>query len=421
MALANVSAPLIGAVDTAIIGQSGEAHLIGAVALGSTIFTLIYWGFGFLKMGTAALTAQASGALDGEEMAATLIRALLIAGAVGSLLIALQLPLGAAIFWFIEGSAAMEAEARTLYDIRIWSAPAGLANYALTGWLLGVGRARTALALQVFLNVLNAALNAGFVLGLEWGVAGVAAGTLIAEWAAALAGLAAAWRMVRAQVPKRSLIVDAGRLKRLFAVNRDVMIRTFCLLAAFAFFTAEGARMGDITLAANAILMHFFHISAYLLDGFEAAAQTLVGQAVGANDRGRYRNAVRLTSLWAGALAIVMALAIWFSAPAVFTVMTTAETVRATAAHYLPWAALTPIAGFMAFQFDGIFMGATRTADMRNMMLLALAAYFAAWAALTPAFGNHGLWAAMMVFFLTRVLTLGARMAALERATFRAA
>lgn len=418
MAIANVSAPLIGAIDTAVIGQSGEAHLIGAVALGSTIFTLIYWGFGFLKMGTAALTAQASGRSDGPEVASSLVRALVIALAFGVLLILLQSPVAAAVFWYVEGSDAVETQARILYDIRIWSAPAGLANYAITGWLLGLGRARTALGLQIFLNLLNAALNVTFVLGLGWGVAGVAAGTLVAEWSATIAGLVIAWRLTGTHLPALAQVLDAGRLKRLFGINRDVMIRTFCLLAAFTFFTAQGARLGDVTLAANAILMHFFHVSAFLLDGFEAAAQTLVGQAVGAGARERYRDAVRLTTLWAGAVALILAAAIWLSAPFVFRIMTTAEDVRALAAVYLPWAVLTPIAGFAAFQLDGIFMGATRTVDMRNMMIVALAMYFAAWAVLTGPFGNHGLWAAMIVFFLVRVVTLSARLPALERAWF---
>ncbi len=418
MAIANVSAPLTGAIDTAVIGQTGQAHLIGAVALGSTIFTLIYWGFGFLKIGTAALTAQASGRQEPAEIASSLARALLIALAVGLALILLQRPIAKAVFWFLEGSEAVEREARILYDIRIWSAPAALANYALTGWFLGLRRAGTALMLQIGLNLCNTVLNFVFVLGLGWGVAGVAAGTVIAEWSAALAGLLIAWRLTRTALPRRADVLDTARLKRLFAVNRDVLIRTFCLLAAFTFFTAEGARMGDVTLAANAVLMHFFLISAYLLEGFESAAQTLVGQAVGAGQRQRYRKAVWLTTLWSGAVAFAIAALIWLSSPFVFRIMTTAEDVRGLAAVYLPWAALTPIAGFAAFQLDGIFIGATRTADMRNMMIVSLAAYFAAWAVLTGPFGNHGLWAAMIVFFVVRAFTLLVRLPALERAWF---
>lgn len=420
MMLANVSPPLIGAVDTAIIGQSGEPHLIGAVALGAMIFTLLSWSFGFLRMSTAGLGAQAEGAGDAAESAAVLARAFIIAAIAGLAIILLQGLLAHLIFWAIDGSPTLKAEARLFYDIRIWGAPAAFANYALMGWFLGLGRARTALLLQLGLNSLNLALNILFVIGFGWGVAGVAAGALIAEIAAAGAGLAVAWRIMRGRGKRPSLdqILSAARLKRLFIVNSDIMIRTLCLLAAFSFFTVQGAKAGDVTLAANAILLHFFHISAYLLDGFESAAQTLTGHAVGAASLSRFRRVLQLTLIWSAGLSLLLAAAVWLAGPWVIGLMTTSEAVQQEALRFLPWAAATPVAGFLCFQLDGVFIGATRTADMRNMMAASLVLYLAAWAVLTPTFANHGLWAAMIVFFLARAVTLGLRLPALERAAF---
>ncbi len=399
--LSNITTPLLGVTSTAVVGQLGEAHLIGAVALGATIFTLLFWAFGFLRMGTTGLAAQADGAGDQQEVSAILTRALLLAGGAGMLLILLQWPLEWVSVYFLNGSAAVEAETRRYFHVRIWSAPFALANYAFLGWFIGLGRTQTALYLQVVLNGVNVILNVAFVSWLGWGVPGVAIGTLIAEILAAGLGAAIAGRELarRAAPIDWTRALDASGLTRMLAINSDLMIRTLCLLFAFTFFTAHAAKSGDVILAANAVLLQFLNISSYLLDGFAFATEVLTGRAIGAARQGHFRRAVRLSSVWAAAVSLAVAAIFVVAGGAVIDAMAANPEVRETARQYLPWAIAAPVVGVACFQLDGIFIGATRTRDMRNMMIVSLAAFVAAWAALTPAFGNHGLWASMMLFF----------------------
>jgi MATE family multidrug resistance protein len=358
-------------------------------------------------MGTTGLTAQALGARDSGEMRAALGRAMLIAVAVGILLIALQWPIRLLAFALLDGSAKVEELARGYFDIRIWAAPATLANYALLGWFIGLGQARTALALQLVLNVSNMLLDALFVLGLGMGVAGVAAGTVLAETLAALAGAAMALRHLRRAggVWSRARLLDRERLARAIAVNRDIMIRSAALILVFVWFMAQGAKQGDTVLAANAVLMQFIGVAAYFLDGIAFTAEALVGRAVGAADRALLRRAARLTTAWAALLALLACLAFAALGPQLVDLLSVSPGVREAAREYLAWAALAPLAGVWAFQLDGIFIGATRTAQMRNAMLATLAIYLAAWWALTP-WGNHGLWAALYASYAARALTL---------------
>jgi len=420
--LSNATVPLVGFVDTLAIGQLGEAHLIGGIAIAANVFNAIFWGFGFLRMGTTGLTAQATGAGNGPEVAANLYRALLVAFAIGGAIVLLQVPLAAGVFWFMGASAEVESAARTYYDLRIWAVPAGLANFAMLGWFIGLGRASIAFWIQIWLNVLNIALAVLLVMGLGLGVFGAGLAALISEVVAAGLGLALAVRELRRRniVAERAQVLDAGRLRRMFAVNADIMLRTFCLLAAFLFFTARGAQSGDLALAANAVLMSIAAIANYLLDGFAFAAETLVGQAIGAGTRARYREAVRLSTIWAGAFGFGLSAILWVSGPALVDVMTTNPEIREAALRYLPWAAAMPVMGVWCFQLDGIFIGATRTAEMRNMMLLSLMIYLAAWSLLEPAFGIHGLWASLHVLYVARTLTLLWRLPSLERAAFGA-
>jgi multidrug resistance protein, MATE family len=418
--LANVSQPLLGIVDTAVIGRLPEPHYIGAIAIGSLIFSFLYWGFGFLRMGTGGLAAQAYGAADPAELAAVLARAILIAGAIGLAIIALGPLIGAFAFNAIQASDAVEQEASTYFAIRIWSAPFTLVTYVLVGWFVGIGKTRAALAIALFLNGVNMALDALFVLWLGMTAAGIALGTLIAEISAALLGLVLVGlelRRVRARFDL-ARILDRERLVRMVSVNFDIMVRSLLLILAFSWFTAQGARMGDVTLAANAVLMHFFTFSAFLIDGFAHAAEALVGQSVGARARAMYRQAVRLSSLWAGALSLTLAAGIVIAGPLMIDVLSVSEEVRATARQYLPWVAVSPLLGVACFQLDGIFTGATQTRDMRNMMVVSFAAFLAVWWLATPLWGNHGLWLALDLFFLVRTLTLLARLPALERRAF---
>lgn len=407
--LSNITVPLLGAVDTAVVGHLPDAALIGGVAVGATIFNFVYWGFGFLRMGTTGFVAQAFGAGDAEELKAVVARALLLAVAIGAVIVALQGPIARISLYLFEASPAVERYAGTYVAVRIWGAPAALINYAVLGWLLGVQNPRMALATQLFMNGLNMALAVLFVIGFGWGIGGVAAATLIAEIAGAALGLFLVWRDLRKTGGgwRRDRIFDAMRIAALLKVNGDIFIRTICLMFAFAYFTARGAEMGDAVLAANAILQHLQAIMAYGLDGFAHAAETLVGAAIGARDRMALRAAVRTAGIWGLAVAALFAVAYALAGALVITLFTEHAEVRSAARDFLPWAIALPMVSVWPFLLDGIFIGATRTAEMRNGMMIALAVYLGAASLLIPLWGNDGLWAAFMIFMVVRTATLG--------------
>ena len=419
--LSNATVPLIGFVDTVVIGQLGQPHLMGGVAVGALVFTMLYWAFGFLRMGTTGLTAQALGAGDNREIAGHLLRALMVAGIGGVLVILLQGPIRVSALWVTGGSPDVVAAATLYFDVRIWAAPAGLVNFALLGWFIGLGRAGTAFGLQLLLNLGNVALAILLVLGMGYGVAGVGVAALIAEYVAAVVGLATALAMARrlgVSAPVSDAF-DGMRLRRSFAINADITVRTMATFFVLTFFTAQGAAAGDVTLAANALLISMKNIVVYLLDGFAFAVEALVGRAIGAKDRATFRRAVALSTWWAGGFALILSAGLWFIGSAVIDLSAKSGEVQTAARTFLAWAAVSPIIGVWCFQLDGIFIGATRTRDMRNMMLLSVVVFFVAWSILGPAFGNHGLWAAWMVFYVARATTLYTRLGSLERAAFR--
>ena len=410
MTLAYLSTPLLGVVDTAVIGQLGSAALIGGIAIGAVIFDLLFTTFNFLRSGTTGLTAQAVGAGDGIEERAVFVRAMMIAMGVGAAIIVLRDPLLDLGLLVMSPSAEVSDASRRYMDIRIFATPFVLANYVVLGWVLGFGRAGVGLALQGFLNLLNIVLDFVFVMGFGWGVEGVAAATLIAEATTAVVGFAFVYLSTRhSHWPDWRTILDLGRFKRMIGLNRDIMIRSFALLIAFAFFTRQGAQSGDVILAANAVLMNFFLIAGYFLDGFATAAEQIAGRAVGARYRPAFDKAVRLTLIWGSLLAATASAVFFIAGPLLIDVITTNEAVRETARVYLFWAALTPLLGVVAFQMDGIYIGATWSAEMRNMMLVSLAAYFLTWWLATPIYGNHGLWLALSVFLALRGVTLWLR------------
>ncbi|MCR9257091.1 MAG: MATE family efflux transporter [Alphaproteobacteria bacterium] len=418
---ANVTVPLLGAVDTAVVGHLDEAYYIGAVAIGALIFSYIYWGFGFLRMGTTGLTAQALGAGKTGEVKAILFRALLLSGGLGLLLVLLQIPIAALAFSLLDASAEVEHYAAAYLDIRIWGAPAALANFALIGWFLGNQNVKATVFLQIWLNLMNIVLDLVFVLGFGWGVEGVAYATLIAEYstiAVALLLLRREWRTLDPEGrPKQAVgrLLDPERLKELVVVNIDIFIRTLCLLTGFAWFTATGAQQGDLVLAANAVLMNFMTFTAHGLDGFAHAIEALVGRYKGMRDRWGFRGAVVAGTVWAAGVSLVFTL-VWFGlGPAVIDLLTGLDEVRAIAKTYLIWVVVMPVISVWAFLLDGIFIGATRTADLRNMMILSLIAGVAAMEMLTDTYGNTGLWIGMVIFMAVRGITLGMRYLALER------
>lgn len=401
---ANVTVPLLGLVDTAVIGQMGQAAPIGAVGLGAVILAVLYWTFGFLRMGTTGLTAQAHGAGDGAEVGAILRRGLLIAGAAGVALIAVQAPLFWAAFRVAPASDAVEVLAREYLAIRIWGAPATIAAYALTGWLIALERTRAVLGLQLVTNGVNIALDVWFVLGLGWGVPGVALATVIAEWSGLALGL---WICRAGLVATGARVFDAVRLRRMASVNGHIMLRSILLQGCFTAFLFLSSGRGDLVIAANHILLQFLELMAYLLDGFAFAAETLVGQAVGARNRAALGRAVRMTFGWGIGGAVLMALGFAALGPVVIDLMTTAPDVRAEARLYLPWIVAAPLIGIAAWMYDGIYIGATLTREMvATAALSALVFALAAWALWS--YGTHGLWAALMLFNATRGLSQAA-------------
>ena len=413
--LSNATIPLLGAVDTGVVGQMGEAAPIGAVGVGAIILATIYWVFGFLRMGTSGLVAQSRGAGDAVESGAHLLRALGIGLAAGAALILLQVPLTAAAFRLAPASAEVEALARQYLAIRIWGAPFTIGMYALTGWMIAVERTRAILVVQMVINLINIGLDLLFVLELGWGVQGVAAATLIAETCGFALALWFARDALRAGRSRGGLWA-ADVVRRLVQVNGDIMIRSVLLQASFTSFIFLGAGLGDVTLAANQVLMQFLNITAYGLDGFAFAAEALVGQAVGARRPDRVRRAAILTSQWGVGGAALLGLVFALSGGAIIDLLTTSAEVRQAARTYLPWLAVAPLIGIASWMFDGIFIGATRTREMRQAMILSVAIYVVALLILLPAFGNHGLWAALMVLNGARGLTMARLYPRVDRA-----
>ncbi|MFN3825845.1 MAG: MATE family efflux transporter [Pseudorhodobacter sp.] len=414
--LANATVPLLGMVDTAVVGQLGQAAPIGAVGLGAVIVTALFWIFGFLRMGTTGLAAQAIGAGDGAESTAVLLRALLIGGAGGLALVVLQLPLIAGALWLSPGSAEVEGMAASYLSIRLWGAPAAIAQYALTGWLVAAGRTRSILAIQLCMNGLNVGLDLWFVLGLGWGVEGVAVATLIAE----LAGLALGLWLCRdafgaALAPALARLRDAPALRRMGAVNRDILIRSLLLQFSLTAFLFLSAGEGDTVLAANQVLWQFLVITANVLDGFAFAAEALVGQAVGARSLARVRRASLLASVWGMGCVLAMSVFVALAGPWMIDMMATAPDVRAEARRYLPWLVAAPVTGIAAWMLDGIFIGATMTREMRRAMTVSVAIYLPCLLILPVFWANHGLWAAVTFLNITRGLTLARGWPALER------
>ncbi|MGR3363290.1 MAG: MATE family efflux transporter [Maritimibacter harenae] len=414
---ANVTVPILGAVDTGVVGQMGLPAPIGAVGIGAVILTAIYWIFGFLRMGTAGLASQALGAGDRGELAALLSRVLMIGLTGGAVIIALQVPLFWAAFELAPASAEVEGLARQYMQIRVFSAPAMIALFGIMGWLIAQERTAALLLLQLAMNGVNIVLDLVFVLGFDAGVAGVAWATFLAEWGGLALGLylcRAAFR--RPEWRDWPVVFDRIRLVRMARVNTDILIRSLLLECVLVSFMFLGARFGDVTLAANQVLLQFLHISAFGMDGFAFGAESLVGQAMGARNRPGLRRAVVVSSFWGGVVGLGVAAVFLVGGGMIIDLLTTDPETRLAARDFLPWLVLAPLAGWAPFMLDGIFIGATRTADMRNMMLVSVVVYGLALVALVPAFGNHGLWMAYLVSYVVRGLTLGLRYPALERA-----
>jgi MATE family multidrug resistance protein len=405
--LGQATIPLVGIVDAAVIGRTDDATALAGVALGATVISLIFWSFGFLRMGFTGLTAQADGAGDRSEVEALLLRGLVLGGAIGLLLLLLGGPIGDIAFALLAGGEAVSHEAGGYVEARFFGAPAALGAFAINGWLLGLGRTRAALALQIVVNCANIALDLLFVWGFGMGARGVGLGTAGAEWIALATGLIICARIAGGHPlalyrrADRAVVFAPHALKRLVAVNGDLMIRTIALLFLFTWFANAGARLGATTLAANHVLMQFVSVAAFVLDGFAFTAEARVGQAIGAGSRERFGRAVRLTSEFCLASGAVLALLYFLVGNAVIAFVTTDPGVRAEAARFLPFAALVPLIGMPSWMLDGVFIGATRGKALRNAAMIATVLYLAADLALRP-FGNLGVWIAFCCSYAFR-------------------
>ncbi|OKH89565.1 MATE family efflux transporter [Thalassospira sp. TSL5-1] len=406
--LSNATVPLLGAVDTAVVGHLDSPHYIGAVAVGALIFSYVFWSFGFLRMATTGLAAQASGRRDAQEVRAVFARGAMIAVAGGALVMLLQWPIIELAMRLIAPTPDVEAAARDYFHVRIWASPATLMQYCMLGWLLAMRDSRAVFIFQVVLNSLNIVLDILFVQGFGWDVRGVAGATVIADYSGVILG----WFLMQPHLKRLGgrwrdvVLFDRIRLLRLMKVNGDIFIRTLALTSAFALFTTFSARFGEVTLAANAVLQNFLMFASFALDGFAHAAETLVGQAYGAERRKQFLWAVRKTTLWAGVSAFVMTLVFALCGIPIINGLTSITEVRDAAYSFLPWAVVLPVTGVLGFQFDGVFLGAMQTRHWRNMMICSVAVFaLLAWGAVALQ-SNHALWAAFNLFFLARGFTL---------------
>ena len=414
--LSNLTVPLLGAVDTAVMGHLPDAAYVGAVAVGAMIFSFVYWGFGFLNMGTVGFAAQTRGSGDTDEIRAVLARALIVGLGLAAVILVLQYPVRLGALAIIDAEPQVEQLAGAYFDVRVWGAPAALANYGILGWLLGMQYVRTALIVQVLINGLNVVLDLWFVLDLGWGVEGVALATAIAQYAGALVGLFFVLRHLEVIGGhwQRAKILEPAALAETFRVNRDIFLRTLAMIFAWSLLTWTGARLGTTVLAANAILMNFQLFLAHGLDGFAHATSALVGEAVGARNRRALRRCVVAATVMAMVVAAGYTLVYASAGPTIIRLFTNIAELRAFSSAYLVWIVASPLLSVWAYQLDGIFIGATRSAEMRNAMLTSVALYVVAMATLPGLLGNHGLWLSIMIFMVVRALTLAIRYPKIE-------
>lgn len=424
---ANIATPLVGIVDVALIGRSGSTADIAAVALAALVFNVLFWTFGFLRMGTTALTAQADGAGDEAQVRAQLLRGSALGLLIGSVFVLAQWPIRELAFALFSTSPGMEDAAKAYFNARIWGSPAALTGFAIYGWLIGLGRTGAALALQGVLNVANILLSLWFVQGLDAGVAGLGAASALALWLHLAAAVLIIVPLLRSRgrlsMPVREYrrrLLERSGLQRLMAVNRDIFLRTLALLAGFAWFNEASLREGAQVLAGNAILLQFIAVSAYVLDAFAHVTETVTGRAAGRGHWPSLRLAFLRASELAAAFAALLSLVLWLAGPTLIAAMTTDPATQATALRFLPWCALVPLAGVAAFQLDGLMIGTTRGALMRNAMLASLALYLVLDSLLRPWLGGDGLWLAFLAYYLGRAATLALGWPGLRRDLHRA-
>lgn len=409
MIVGNISIALLGFVDTAVIGHLDSAHYLGGVAVGSVIFDFLFWGMGFLRMATTGVTARAHGEEDATAIRTLLAQSVLVAFCVALIILILQVPLFDTGLTLLEGSAAVKHHAFIYCQWLIWGSPALIILFSVNGWFLGMQNAIAVLAVGITINFINIILDIVFVVYMDMDVRGVALASVIAQYC----GLVLALTIVARELKKypgewlRFRIFNINKLKQFLALNNDIFIRTICLILVFAFFTREGARQGDIILAANSVLMKFYLLMALALDGFNHAAEALVGKAIGLRSRALFKQAVLLTLKWSLLLGVFFSAVFWLSGEYLIMLMTDISPVIQAALVYLPWMVLLPVISVWCFLLDGVFIGAARGTEMRNAMLICTFVFFLPVWYLFLSMGNHGLWLAFTVFMVIRGISLG--------------
>jgi MATE family, multidrug efflux pump len=405
--VSNITIPLLGMVDLAIVGHLDSMAYIGAIAVGSMIFNLIYWSFGFLRMGASGLTAQAYGAKNNPEIMATLVRGMMVAGVAACIVLALQVPIAKFAFFIMDGSDEVESLARSYFYIRIWAAPATIAIYAITGWFIGMQNTKIPMIIAIAINLFNVGFNLFFVYVMDLKSDGVALGTLLAQYCGLFMALILLRKYYGNLFPfiKLKTVFDNMAIKNYFLVNRDIFIRTLCLLAVFTFFTSRSASTNDNILAANSLLLQFMFMFSFLTDGFAYAAEALTGRFYGARQFKLLKSVIRLTFVWGGILGLVFTGLYYMGNELLLGLLTDQAQVVETAKEYTLWIILLPLVSVASFIWDGVFIGLTASKQMRNSMIVAVfAVFFPTWYLMESTYHNHALWCAFILFLFARGL-----------------
>lgn len=402
----NITTPLLGMIDTAIVGHIGSADYIGAIALGSSVFSMLYWLFGFLRMGSSGLTAQALGSGDRTACDTLLYRALAVAVAAGMAIILLRNPLGTLALDFLDADIHTRMLAADYFGIAVFGAPAVMCTFALSGWLLGMQNSKAIMWMALTTNLVNIAVSFTLVFGLGMRIEGVAAGTVCAQWAGMAFGLLSAIRTYRPEKPEWKKVLHPGRMFVFFRINGDIFLRTLCLVAVTVWFTRSGASQHVDILAANALLMQLFLFFSYFMDGFAYSGEALSGKFLGMARHDMIRSTVRALMKWSVVLSVSFALLYIVYGRWILAILTDERSVLSVAGQFIPWITAVPIAGVLAFVFDGIFIGLTRTRSMLASMALATGIFFSLYALLFPRMQNHGLWLAFVSYLLVRGIVL---------------
>ena len=402
--ISNITVPLLGLVDIAIVGHLGDDSLIGGIAIGTAVFNFIYWNFAFLRMGASGCTAQAYGARNFTEIASVFVRALILALAAALLLVVFQRPIGHAVFLLMDGTPRTMSYAADYFYARIWAAPATISMFAFHGWYIGMQNSRFPMYISIGVNVVNLIFCLWFALGLGWGIVGVAWGTVVAQYSGLVLSIVL-WgvyyrRFLRYIRIRECLKLDA--LLAFFKINRDIFLRTACIVVVYTFFTSASSGMGDTMLAVNTLLMQLFTLFSYLMDGFAYAGESLAGRYTGAHNVQALNRCVRLLLVWGGVVAVLYTGVYAFGWRTVLSLFTESPAILSEAGGYVGWLIAIPLVAFIPFTIHGILIGATRTAVMRDSVFLSTALFFAVYYGFRSVIGNNALWAAFLLFLIAR-------------------